>query len=243
MNLLYQSIYPATLLPWTIMCLFHLFKGSFCNFLILALHIFVQSVVMLHLPGLELTMVEWNRLLHAQRLCLIFIYGLRNLFHSPIIFLTLSLACIPCYRIKKIKSVTIHTTLLMAYASTSSIFGILIAGITGALYTKMNEVVLHCRMNDTLELYFNHRIGYTYLLCILEWTTSEMSYISLPLMIVVCFVFNVIIFLQTPLESDNRQDAWFNSKAIPRDYPYPLNINNAILKCNVAKKVFKPHEL
>ena len=78
MNLLYQNLYPAALLPWFIMALLELFKGSFFIFLVIMYHTFTQLIVMLHLPGLELSMVEWNRLLHVQRICLLITYGLRN---------------------------------------------------------------------------------------------------------------------------------------------------------------------
>lgn len=247
MNVLYQNLYPAALLPWLIMALLQLFKGSFFIFLVIMYHIFTQVIVMLHLPGLDMSMVDWNRLLHVQRLCLLFTYGLRNLLStsSAALFTVFFMAItFPLYKVDRVTSVVVHTTVLMAFASTSSVFGIFISMIIGILFMKMNtNMKINWDMNDELKLYFDQRIAYNYLFCILEWTVSEMNVLSLILIVLVCCVFNVVIYFQTPIEVDNRQDAWFNPKSIPEDYPYPLNIKDAISKCNVAKKVFKPHEL
>lgn len=245
MNLLYQNLYPAALLPWFIMALLELFKGSFFIFLVIMYHTFTQLIVMLHLPGLELSMVEWNRLLHVQRICLLISYGLRNQGLSggypDVFFMAISM---PLYKVERITSATIHTTALMAFASTSSVFGIFISMIIGVLFTKMkSNMKINWDMNEELKLYFDQRIAYNYLFCLLEWSVSGTNWVSLLLIVMVSCIFNVVIYFQTPIEIDNRQDAWFNPKAMPQDYPYPLNINDAISKCNVAKKVFKPHEL
>lgn len=244
MNLLYQNLYPAALLPWFIMALLELFKGSFFICLVLLYHIFTQLIVMLHLPGLELSMVEWNRLLHVQRIGLLITYGLRNYGLTGLFSLFFMAATVPLYKVERITTVTIHTTALMAFASTSSVFGIFISLIIGILFTKMkSNMKINWDMNEELKLYFDQRIAYNYLFCLLEWSVSDTNWVSLLLIVMVCCIFNVVIYFQTPIEIDNRQDAWFNPKAMPQDYPYPLNINDAISKCNVAKKVFKPHEL
>ena len=69
MNILYESVYSASLLPWTIICLFYFVRV----YILLSDDIYPfgdASYGYISLPY-KLTMVEINRLLHIQRLLVV----------------------------------------------------------------------------------------------------------------------------------------------------------------------------
>ena len=98
-------------------------------------------------------------------------------------------------------------------------------------------------MHDTLKLYFNIRLVYDYIFFLVEWSVSDMNTRSLPVIILVCIVLNGAIFLNLPEQYDDMKDEWYIPKTLPENYPYPLNIKDAVERCNIAKKLFKSHEL
>ena len=98
-------------------------------------------------------------------------------------------------------------------------------------------------MHDTMKMYFNIRLAYDYLFFLAEWSVSDMNTRSLPVIILVCTILNVAIFLNLPEQFDNMKDEWYMPTRLPENYPYPLNIKDAVERCNIAKKLFKSHEL
>ena len=124
MNLVYQSLFPASLLPWFILCLSYLVKGYISLFLVLAIHICTQATVILHLPGLKMSMVEWNRILHLQRLALWITYAFRNQWNQH--FISLFLFSVIGFLNKiivkkygeKVMNLSLHALFVLTFCST-----------------------------------------------------------------------------------------------------------------------------
>ena len=98
-------------------------------------------------------------------------------------------------------------------------------------------------MHDTMTKYYVVRAAYNYIFSIVEWSVSGMNFTSLIIIVFVSLLFNVCVLFNTPKQENERKDEWYVPKSLPVDYPYPLNIKDAIERCNVAKKLFKSHEL
>ena len=98
-------------------------------------------------------------------------------------------------------------------------------------------------MNNTLKMYFNIRLVYDYMFFLIEWWVSDMNTRSLPVIVVVCLILNGAIFINLPEQYDVMKGEWYLPKQLPENYPYPLNIKDALERCNIAKKLFKSHEL
>ncbi len=249
MNLLYQSIFPASLLPWCILALFHLIKMNVFAFLILIIHIGTKAVVMFHIPGLNMGMVRWNRLLHLQRLSLWLVYAIRCHTNQPfitfLVFLFVGTNTKILERFKsKTMSATIHTFMVLTFCSSTSLLPCVIAlGCAAIYYYIRQDLKIQWEMHDTMKMYFNIRLAYDYLFFLAGWSVSDMNTRSLPVILLACIVLNVAIFLNLPEHCDNMKDEWYTPTRLPENYPYPLNIKDAVERCNIAKKLFKSHEL
>lgn len=249
MNLLYQSLFPASLLPWCIMAIFYLLKANIFVFLILLIHIGTKAVVIFHIPGLKMDMVRWNRLLHLQRLSLWLVYAIRCHFNQPfvtfIVFLLIGANFKILDRFKtNAMSTTIHTLMVLTFCSSTSLLPCLLAVSCAVLYYYIRqELKMQWEMNNTLKMYFNIRLVYDYMFFLIEWWVSDMNTRSLPVIVVVCLILNGAIFINLPEQYDVMKDEWYLPKQLPENYPYPLNIKDALERCNIAKKLFKSHEL
>lgn len=243
MNLLYQTLFPASLLPRAILALFYLVHGYIPLFLISAIHIATHVVVIVHEPVKPLTMERWNRLLQLQRLVLWFIYALRPYpIISLIIFLTIGIN-VKLTESDKVTSNIIHAFLVLNFCSTASISQCFVALSCLLIYHVIKLPVNNqWNMRQQIEKYFQIRMAYNYMFAIVEWSVSDMNFLSLPFIIFVCVLFNACVFFNIP-EDNSVQDEWYQPKQMTADYPYPLNIKDAMERCNVAKKLFKSHEL
>lgn len=249
MNLVYQTLYPASLLPWFIICLFYLVKGHIFLFLLLATHVGTHATVIFHIPGLKMNMVEWNRTLHMQRLGLWLTYAIRNQYPSiHFIYFSLFLAMGNVLLVRKYKdkimNMSIHTLFVLCFCSSANIFQIIVAiACCVAFYFIKQPMSVQWDMHDKMKKYYLVRMAYTYMFSIIEWSVSDMNYTSLFVMILASLLFNACVLFTTPKQTDEKKDEWYVPKSLPEDYPYPLNIKDAIERCNIAKKLFKSHEL
>lgn len=245
MNLLYQTLFPASLLPWCIISLFYFIHGYFFVFLITLFHIGTHAIIILHKP-FKMNIIEWNRLLHLQRLALWFVYAFRNQWNQHvlalIIFICIGLNVKLMKRSNKLYSPIIHLICVLAFCSTGSLFQIVVALSCVGIYFFMKQpIAIQWETQASIENYFLSRMGYNYISAIAEWSVSDMNVISLPFIVFVCVIFNVCVYYNVPRET-KKEDEWYVPKDLPDGYPYPLNIRHANEQCNITRKLFKSHD-
>lgn len=249
MNLVYQALFPASLLPLVIIALFHFFNGYISLCVILLLHLGTHGVIILHKPVLNTDMVSWNRLLHMQRMALWTTYSFRNHWNQH--FLSLVLFLFVIFNLKMLKrcerditSEVLHTVCVLSYCSTASYIPVIVSFACIVLYYYQKKPIqIHWEIQNEVHLYFNLRIAYNYLFAFIEWYSSDMNTMSLLTIIFIVSLFNGAVYSQIPHESEKAHGEWFDERSLPPDYPYPLNIKDASDMCNIAKKLFKSHEI
>ena len=251
MNTLFQLLYPTSLLPWVIIGLYQIIRGSILSFFLISLHIITHLIIVLHLPVLKSSMINWNRILHVQRIVLLIVYGLRNIttYYTLATVILVLLVLLLIRRIEpyrsKVTSVVVYNIALMAFCSTASLFQIVVAVACGVChYYSMQPLQISWHINDSLAKYFTAKIVHNYVFFILEWSTTKLKWSSLPIILLLCGVFNGMIVHQTPLTNiDNTDDYLDPNQKVPNDFPYPLNIKEAKKHCNITKNLFKSHTL
>ena len=251
MNSLFQLLYPTSLLPWVIIALYQIIRGSVLSFLLISLHVVTHLIIVQHVPVLKSSMINWNRILHVQRIVLLIVYGLRNIttYYTLctvilVIFVLLLIRRIEPYR-NKVTSVVVYNIAIMAFCSTASLFQIVVAVGCGVChYYTTKPLQLSWHINDSLAKYFTAKIVHNYVFFILEWSTTKLQWSSLPIILILCGIFNGMIVHQTPITNiDNTDDYLDPNLKVPDDYPYPLNIKEAKRHCNITKNLFKSHTL
>ena len=245
MNLLYQTLFPASLLPWCIISLFYFIHGYFFAFLMTAFHLGTHAMVILHKPW-KMDIVKWNRLLHLQRLALWIIYAFRNQWNqhglSLFIFIMIGLNLKLMRTATKLYSPIIHLLCVLTFCSTASLFQFIISlGALGMYFFMMQPIAIQWETQVSIENYFLARMGYNYISAIAEWSVSDMNVISLPFIVFVCIIFNTCVYYNVPRDT-KKQDEWYVPKDLPEGYPYPLNIKDANEQCNITRKLFKSHD-
>ncbi len=252
MNSFFQLLYPASLLPWIIIALYHLLNGSILTFILVSIHIVTHMVIVLHVPVLKSNIINWNRILHVERLVLVLTYGLRNIsdYYSALFTVMLIISVLVFvkrmepYR-NKITSVVVHNIILMTFCSTASLFQILLAILCGVCHYYSNQkLTISWKINDSLTKYYTARIAFNYTMFMLEWSTTNLRWTSLLIILVLCLLFNVVVVHETPITNiDNTDDYLDPNIKVPQDYPYPLNIKEAKRHCEITKNLFKSHTL
>ena len=255
MNIFYQTIYPASLLPWCILALFYMVHNYVFLFAIAATHIATHACIISHIPLLKMDIHVWNRILHLQRLALLITYAFRNQWNQHFIAFSMYIFIVTIAFNKKLMdgvlqdgqkwmSFPVHLVCTLCFCSTAGWKQIIIAAAClGIYYLIKKPVKPSWEIYKTIQEYFFVRMAYTYALCILEWSLSDMNNMSLPFITIACVVFNGLIVYHTPKVESNGMDVVPSPVGLPPDYPFPLNIKNAMQRCNTAKKLFKSHEL
>lgn len=240
MNILYQSLFPASIMPWVIMFLHYFMNQHYILSFILASHLFVHGIIILHHP-IHFDIITWNRILHLQRLGLWVSYAITNQFGNNLLAMIGYLFV--SSRLEKynvMKTNTVHTLIVLMFCSTASIFQMLIAASCAFVFCLLNKP-LAVRWEDkvNIEKYFQSRILYNYLFALIAWSNGPMKSIFFILLGIV--LFNVVVI--SIVKDRSKEEEWYEPINLPEDYPYPLNIKEAIESCNIAKKLFKSHSI
>lgn len=247
MNILYESIYPASLLPWAIICLFYFVHGYIFLFLTTFIHISTHLLIIFHFPY-KWSMIEINRMLHVQRLVLWLVYAFRNQWNQHLLsflfFLSIGINIKLVNKIgDKLMSFPVHLACVMAFCSTSNLWQLLLAiACTGIYYLISKPIDKSEDVNRLVQEYFYSRMAYTYAFALVEWSVSEMNGVSLLFIIIAVVIFNASILFHIPKQDNPNGWYEYSPAGLPIDYPFPLNIKNAMDRCNTAKKLFKSHD-
>mgnify|MGYP006410863765 CR=1 FL=1 len=240
MNILYQSLFPASIMPWVIIFLHYITNGHYTLSFILASHLVTQVIVILHRP-VRFDIVTWHRALHLQRLGLWSSYAVNNQSSSTILALVVYIFVSSRMNLyKTMKTNTVHTTIVLMFCSTATVFQTVIAIACGGLFCLVNKpLAVQWEDKTNIEKYFQSRILYNYLFALVAWSTGPMK--SILFVIIGIVLFNVVVI--STVKDRSKEEEWYEPRNLPEDYPYPLNIKEAVQTCNMAKKLFKSHSI
>ena len=78
----------------------------------------------------------------------------------------------------------------------------------------------------------------------MEYSITKMNLWALVIILISVFVYNLYVCLTLSLDCEVKvSEFYMKVYDLPDKYPLPLDIRDAIENCNVAKKVFKTHEI
>jgi len=249
MNILYQIIYPGAYLPWCILAVYHMFRYSVLNFLTCVAIMGFAGASISHMEHLEKPVMEWNHLMMMSELCLFCKLILYNTTSSMFLSVTVSAVLFAAlHRNDFLTQERIYCVILLFLSSVSANATQLLCcvALIGSTLYRWNVDMSYDSMGvmkQKLIQHFNQKIANVYLVFVLEWSSSSMHWMSLPVILALSSAFQLYAWLTIDTTNTVLDDFYYHLKKLPPNYPIPLDFKHARDHCKIAKKVFKPHQI
>lgn len=255
MNVLYQILYPGAYLPLCIMALYHLFRYHIFNFYCVISVVVFAAAKITHMEHLDKSVIQWNLLHRMSELCFVLKLILFNKTSSTLLAFIFSI--IPMFILyKRLENPNKTSTI------DSRIYCILLVFLSSVALNRLQficSIVLICitlyeyntdmtydsmdTMKNKLISHFNIRIATTYLLFILDWSSSKLHWASLLVILSISIAFQLYAWTSIDTSNSSLDDYYYTMCKFPKDYPIPLDFTHARDHCKIAKKLFKPHQI
>ena len=255
MNNLYQILYPGSFLPWGIMLIFYIRHLEFFHFMSSILYISFAVARVMHKPIKTLNVHMLGEAFKICELMMIVRLLLLNQTSSGFIstIVTVSLWSIiskmkPTIREKILQPPVYVATILGLLSTSSSIIQVFsgILYILLLLFKRKIDLKYFDNLRSEMQLrrYYNTEILMSYCIFLMEWGSTKIHWLSLPIVLVISLGFQYYAFKSIPLKNeDDLTDFYTALDKLPKHYPMPLNFKEAVEQCNIAKKVFKQHSI
>lgn len=256
MNILYKILYPGSYIPWCILTLhyvsqYNVFRSFYCIGILL-----LAAAKLSHMEHFHITVIEWSQLLTMFEMCLFLRYIICNTLDSKFIAITSTVILfslfVRCGRNKKSFFVQerFYSILILFLCSTSTMTyfqSTLCAALAALVLYEWNTDVRNYesleQMRPLVKNYFHRKIARVYILFMIEYSTSKLRPSSLCIIIAVAFAFQLYAYMSIDITNNKLDDFYYNICNLPREYPIPLDFTHAREHCNIAKQVFKSHDL
>ena len=255
MNKLYQILYPGSFLPWAIMIIFYVRHLEIFHFISSILYISFAITRIIHKP---IQNIDVQVLGEAFKICeLMMVVRLLILNQTESGFIstvaTTSLWSVisklkPSVRHKILKAPVFVATIVGLLSTTRSSIQALsgIFFIILLLFKRKIDFKYYDNVRSEMQLrrYYNTEILMSYCIFMMEWGSTKIHWLSLPIVLTLSLGFQYYAFKSIPLKNDaDLTDYYIALDKIPDHYPMPLNFKEAVEQCNIAKKVFKQHSI
>ena len=255
MNNLYQILYPGSYIPWGTIMLYYLFRSRFFDLLACLTYVGISLICISH-NDYHKTVMHWESL---HRICdfalivrLILLNALRSSFISLLVAIAICL--IGGKLMKQQHRFDITQPILYGvcalFLCSSSYSGLQQASVICVTILKIIQSGTDLTCNSEEELanklktYFHIKIAESYLLFLMEWSSiSNIHWISLPIIIFVSGLFQVMVYYDVPYGNQNLEEFYVNINKLPKDYPMPLDFRHARERSKVFSSVFKHHQI
>jgi hypothetical protein len=148
---------------------------------------------------------------------------------------------------KNIESPAVCVTIVLSYVTCANIVG-QVAGVIFCLLTlyepNAKNISFKCSVEDSLRHYYHVRMLRIYMIFLMEWSLTNLSIWALVIIVCTDAIFMLYAYLTLDAQIEAPVNEYYqNVNHLPSNYPIPLDIFDAIDKCEVAKSVFKSHDI
>ena len=255
MNTLYEILYPGSYIPWGTIVLYYLFRSRFFDLLACLTYVMISLICISH-SDYHKTVMHWESLHRICDFALIVRLILVNTLRSSFISLVVAIAiCLMGGKLMKQKhrfnlTQPILYGVCALFLCSSSYSGLQSASAICVTILKLSQssIDLTCssekELENKLRTHFRIKIAESYLLFLMEWSSiSNIHWISLPVIIFVSGLFQVMAYYDVPYDYQNLKEFYVNINKLPENYPMPLNFRRARERSKVFSQVFKHHQI
>lgn len=256
MNKLYRVLFVGAYIPYAVLLSYYFTRFYIAYFLILALYLASCFSVLMHRTYLEKGVLAWVRAKRVCELLLISSFSVRAYYRSQL----MSLACIlvgtvvvckiPRRYQSKCEHSAVYVTMCMLFLTNADIVGKLCTLILSLLILyepqarKINDASFEWAIEKRIRQYHTLKLLQIYMLFLMEYSVTKMNMWALFIIIISVLLYSGYACLTLSMDCEVKvSEFYMKVYDLPDTYPLPLDIRDAINNCEVAKRVFKTHEI
>jgi len=256
MNKLFRVLFVGAYIPYAILLSYYFTRFYIAYFLILSLYLASCFAVLTHKPYLEKGILAWVRAKRVCELLLISSFSVRAYYRSQLLSLsvimvgTIFVCRIPRRYQSKCEHAAVYVTACMLYLTNADILGKICTLILSVLILyeqqarKINDASFEWAIEKRIRHYHTLKLLQTYMLFLMEYSITKMNIWALLIIIISVLIFSVYACLTLSMDVEVKvSEFYMKVYELPDRYPLPLDIRDAIINCEVAKRVFKTHEI
>lgn len=254
MNNLFIVLTTASYIPWCIMLMVYLLNYNVFHFLSTIAYLVFAGMKWSHMRHGNKGVIFWSRIFLITEMCLFLRLIILNIINSGIASFTIMLSMwIFMYKLKTPlqKTVTeapVYCVCLLFLMSSSRMYvqhvaSVILIAISIYLWKEDYCFETEYDMWKKLCLHYSFKIMETYMVFLLEWASSGMTFSSLIILFIFPLLYSLLGYYSADIDDGDLFEYMYKLRKLPDRYPLPLNFKYAIASCNVARKVFKDHAL
>ncbi len=256
MNKLFRVLFVGAYIPYVILLSYYVTRLYVAYMLVLLLHLSSSYALLMHRPFLEKGVLAWARAKRVCELLLLASYSVRAHTKSQLLTLfvvaslTVAVTRIPKRYQYKCEHPAVYVTAAMVFLTQTDVLGKVAIIIQSALvlYEKQARDVSSASFEFAIERrlrqYHTLKLLQIYMIFLMEYTLTRMNMSALAIVLLCAGVFNAYACFTLPSCAEVKVGEYYPKvHELPERYPLPLDIRNAIESCEVARKVFKSHEI
>ena len=109
---------------------------------------------------------------------------------------------------------------------------------------KINDASFEWAIEKRIQQYHTLKLLQIYMLFLMEYSITKMNMWALVIILVSVSLYSGYAHFTLPSECEVKiSEFYMKVYELPPKYPLPLDIKDAIQNCEVAKRVFKTHEI
>lgn len=256
MNKLYRVLFVGAYIPYAILLSYYITRFYFVYVFILLLYIASSYAVLVHKPFLDKGILAWVRAKRVCELLLLSSFSIRVYYKSQ--FLTFVLTAVLVFVIIKVPKKfqhkcehnALYVTICMVFLTNADIIGKMCTTIQSVLILyerqarNVNSANFEFAIERRIRQYHTLKLLQVYMVMLMEITLTKMNAWAVLIIILSAILYSVYAYLTLSLKCEARVSEYYTRiNELPSTYPIPLDMKDAINNCELAKKLFKTHEI
>ncbi len=256
MNKLFRVLFVGSYIPYAILLSYYFTRFYVAYFLILSLYLASCIAVLTHKPYLDKGILAWVRAKRVCELLLISSFSIRAYYRSQLLSIvgiligTFVVCKIPRRYQSKCEHSAVYVTVCMLYLTNADILGKICTLVLSVLILyeqqarKINDASFEWAIEKRIRQYHTLKLLQIYMLFLMEYSITKMNIWALIIILVSVSLFSVYACFTLSWDVEVKvSEFYMKVYELPATYPLPLDIKEARTNCEVARRVFKTHEI
>ena len=256
MNKLFRVLFVGAYIPYAVLLSYYFTRFYIAYFLILSFYLSSCFCVLTHNQYLEKGILAWVRAKRVCELLLISSFSVRAYYKSQLLSIfaiiigTIIVCKVPRRYQSKCEHSAVYITLCMIFLSNADILGKVCTLILSLLILyeeqarDINGASFEWAIEKRIQQYHTLKLLQIYMLFIMEYSITKMNMWALVIILISVTLYTAYACLTLSFECEVKiSEFYMKVYDLPKKYPLPLDIKNAIQNCEVAKRVFKTHQI
>ena len=256
MNKLFRVLFLGAYIPYAVLLSYYFTRFYISYFLVLCIYLASCFSVLIHKQYLDKGILAWVRAKRVCELLLLLSFSLRAYYKSQllttfgVIVGTIVVCKIPRKYQSKCENAAIYVTMCMIFLTNVDILGKVCTLLLSILILyedqarKINDASFDWAIEERIRQYHTLKLLQIYMLFFMEYSITKINMWALLIILISVGMYNLYACLTLSFECEVKvSEFYMKVDDLPTKYPLPLDIRSAIDNCEVAKRVFKTHEI